>query len=417
MRRVKRDRTGYSGYDCIGLPMLAPVYRGIIAPDGSALIDDSIAAQHDEDSDRELNDWQHLPVSSLSFVAHVEPIYDMRYPFSDYPEKSCEDNQDIFAGGTFYNYYVNPYAYGAWYKLKALSEQPAAAVAVAFDTSDEEHYAAMLNFCPVEYIPIIDSVTSETIGNQIAFGSLLPSGSSTELTMSCGMLEPMLQTDFGPVDISASTAFDASLDGAMFTLVQLTKWRLAVDNQLSELISGLSHLKGIRDMLTAEQKSSNCENFKIRLTKGDPIQWKQGSVEPPEYSVDAGIANINGVDIEVQGLQELTPPFYVYLNIRFTDPDEETGQYQTTTATLELEEDGDYSLGIGGVRIVTTSKKKLVAKYTVFEIIQERCNVTVDTISTSKPGVLYRTEGPRGGSGRTSASPYEVLETASCEDE
>ena len=223
-----------------------------------------------------------------------------------------------------------------------------------------------------------------------------------------GMLEPMMDTTFPPIGLDANISTDMALDGAMLALVQLTKWRINADSRLNALSSAIRHIGSLRNLLTAINTTSICDQFKIKLRSGSPLQYED-TEEPPRYDVTGGKVLINGVELSVAGVDDYRAPMYAFLCIDVSDADDETGQYMTVTAQIlrthgtKLTQHHDYVLGIGGVRRVKGKQQNGYPTYYLYEIVQERCEISLDLVRTDKAGILFRETSGK--------SPYKVLDT------
>ena len=371
MISVAKNRCGYSGYTCIGVPAVDSVFmfNGLVA-DTEYRDTGGVFKSVPQEGDNEetlpsmdyIDNYLNLPVKIRGLVMTVDHILDMSGAKPPAPEVTCkasdEELYDLFT--TLYSSIVDGRPFPKEKTYTILGETP-----LCFTTKDQY------------------------TGNP---------EEKDENYLEPGLLEPMLDTAFSPVDIDVDPW---NWNGLTYVLVQLTKWRILVDQRLNELSKAVAHIYGIRNMLTAMQQESICSEFKISRTGGgSPIQWSGALSSTPKYSVAGGLVKLNGESKSVSGKSNLTPPFYVYLNI---DTDGDNGKGVTKfNATLGTKPSGVYSLGIGGVRKVTGKGSK--PRYTIYEIAQERCKASLTIHSSTKKGVAVW----------YGLDMSEVLETAEC---
>lgn len=226
-----------------------------------------------------------------------------------------------------------------------------------------------------------------------------------------GVLEPMLATDFKPVAIPAITDWDSKLDGMMLPAVQIAQWRTIVETWLNDIGAAIAHIWGLRDLFYQMYTGPYGENFVISATSGNPISWTgqdPSDVHEPRYQVSGGTVTVNGVSKSVQGLSNLRPSFYIYVNFDCVRCDQTTGQYADIEVSLGTAPSGCFSVGIGGVFDVTPARKQGVPQYTLYRIIQERYTVAVDIVRTCTEGFVFRL--------LSGASPYRALDFAPCDN-
>ena len=375
MQRVRPNRCGYSGYTCIGIPRLSAPYRGVYE-------NCTETGEATPQLQKEINDYNHLPMKFAGFVSKIDTIYDMDKDNLAYPEKNCVTCVNIFEeAGTFFDMFA-AYGPGVTYYWPGQPEYTG-------------KFRDMLNFDPDYTVSskIIDpnNPAVKTCETYVKFSD------KSEL-LDNPLLDPLLETEFPPVSVDVIPAADHALDGAMFTLVQLTKWRIEVESILNELIEEMYINRRIRALVMSLDMNSTCGNFKITASNGNFIQEDDGR---RQFSVSPGSAVINGFPVRANGLDNLKAPFKVFLNITFSNPDLSTGQYQSVTALLSTAAGGTISVQIGGATMAEGP-----GGLSAIRIQQTECDVVMDVIRTSKDGVLYRL-----GNG---SSPYRVYETAPC---
>ena len=370
MIAVSKNRCGYSGYTCVGIPPLDDVFvlNGIIAdtayrPTGGVF---KPIPQDEKEKPVTLDyidNYLNIPVQVKGLVMSTDHILDMSKAPPAAPEVTCkssdEELYDLFT--TLYSSIVDGRAFPKDSVYQLLIKE-------------------LLSFTAKSYYYREKPPEEE------------------ESRLEPGILEPMLATGFSPVDIDVDPW---NWNGLTFVLVQLTKWRILVDQRLNELSAAVAHIYGIRNMLMAMQRESICSEFKISKTGGgNPIQWSGTSHSIPKYSVAGGTVKLNGQSKSVSGKNNLTPPFYVYLNV-YASGDNGKGVSEFNVR-METKPNGVYSLGIGGVRAVTGKGAK--PKYTVYEIAQERCKASLTIHKSTKKGIVKW----------SGFSMDEILETAEC---
>ena len=394
MRRVKSDRCGYEGYRCRGVGNLKEVFTTLemLCDDQGAYRVSNFEAPGGGDY---IDNYLNLPTSMKGFMITTDHLLDMSNIPVQPQELTCAESFNTSGTGLInglYDYYSS--------KVDAAATQSTTA-------TKDVVWELMLHrtFCFL----------------------------NTPL-MWPGILEPMIDTAFPPVGLDVNIATDVALDGAMLALVQLTKWRIQVDNRLNRISAMLSRIAALRNLLSAMNRQSICEDFKISLAKGSPIAYEEpvseidpdgplGPLPPsyppgynpstdpdrPQYNIADGKVKLNGDTIlTVKGTENIPAPFYAYVNIYLEDPDEE-GHYTDAEAKLELSPDGNASFGIGGVKVVKGDHQRGTPTYWLYEIFQERCTLSVEMVRTSKEGFLYKLAG--------GAVPFKVVEGADCDEE
>lgn len=372
MIEVAKNRCGYSGYTCVGIPPLDDVFvlNGVVADTtyrSTGGVFKTITQEGEEQPTTldYIDNYLNLPVQVRGLVMSVDHILDMSKTPPTAPEVTCKSSDEELYGlfTTLYSSIVDGKAFPKDAVYRVLLEAP-----LSFTTK---------NYYYRENPP-----------------------EDEENRLEPGILEPMLDTGFSPVDIDVDPW---NWNGLTFVLVQLTKWRMLVDQRLNELSSAVAHIYGIRNMLMAMQRESICDEFKISKTGGgNPIQWSGTIQSIPKYSVAGGQVKLNGKSKAVSGKSNLTPPFYVYLNV-YANGDNGKGVSEFSVK-METKPSGVYSLGIGGVRVVTGKGAK--PKYTVYEIAQERCKASLTVHKSTKKGIVKW----------SGFDMSEILETAECPD-
>lgn len=361
MIRIKPDRCGYTGYTCTGIDTLKDPFRY-----GKLVCDTEMnrtsfpstawtADTPDSSKYHMIDNYKNLPTQLKGFMMTISQLIDMDVALS-YPEKECRTNVDPFRviGGVdgFLNLFAK-YSDRVTGRTEGSSYVHLDSSLLCFNTDPGT------------------TTEEETSGE--------------ELTFEPGIIEPMLDTEFSPVGIELSTGLDASLDGIMIAIAMLTKWRTVVDGKLNDIYTRLGHITGIRNMLISMQMESICREFKIELTSGDPIQWS-GSKRAPKYKITEGSVYVNGKPIKIPGVSNIEGAFYRYMNFKITYDNKNV---PTVTASIGSQKEGDFSLGLGGVKLSSKSQSG-VPTYKVYQIVQERCMFSIELVRTRTSGFLLR---------------------------
>lgn len=361
MIRIKPNRCGYTGYTCTGIDTLKEPFRY-----GKLVCDTEMnrtsfpgiawdADTPDSSKYHMIDNYKNLPTQLKGFMMTISQLIDMDVALS-YPEKECRTNVDPFRviGGVdgFLNLFAK-YSDRVTGRTEGSSYVHLDSSLLCFNTDP-------------------GTTTEEE-------------ASGEELTFEPGIIEPMLDTEFSPVGIELSTGLDASLDGIMIAIAMLTKWRTVVDGKLNDIYTRLGHITGIRNMLISMQMESICKEFKIELTYGDPIQWT-GSRKAPKYKITEGSVYVNGKPIKIPGVSNIEGAFYRYMNFKITYDNKNV---PTVTASIGSQKEGDFSLGLGGVKLSSKSQRG-VPTYKVYQIVQERCMFSIELVRTRTSGFLLR---------------------------
>lgn len=361
MIRIKPNRCGYTGYTCTGIDTLKEPFRyGKMVCDtemNRTSFPDIPWESDTPDSSKYhmIDNYKNLPTQLKGFMMTISQLIDMDVALS-YPEKECRTNVDPFRviGGVdgFLNLFAK-YSDRVTGRTEGSSYVHLDSSLLCFNTDPGT------------------TTEEETSGE--------------ELTFEPGIIEPMLDTEFSPVGIELSTGLDASLDGIMIAIAMLTKWRTVVDGKLNDIYTRLGHITGIRNMLISMQMESICREFKIELTSGDPIQWS-GSKRAPKYKITEGSVYVNGKPIKIPGVSNIEGAFYRYMNFKITYDNKNV---PTVTASIGSQKEGDFSLGLGGVKLSSKSQSG-VPTYKVYQIVQERCMFSIELVRTRTSGFLLR---------------------------
>lgn len=361
MIRIKPNRCGYTGYTCTGIDTLKEPFRY-----GKMVCDTEMnrtsfpnipweSDTQDSSKYHMIDNYKNLPTQLKGLMMTISQLIDMDVALS-YPEKECRTNVDPFRviGGVdgFLNLFAK-YSDRVTGRTEGSSYVHLDSSLLCFNTDPGT------------------TTEEETSGE--------------ELTFEPGIIEPMLDTEFSPVGIELSTGLDASLDGIMIAIAMLTKWRTVVDGKLNDIYTRLGHITGIRNMLISMQMESICREFKIELTSGDPIQWS-GSKRAPKYKITEGSVYVNGKPIKIPGVSNIEGAFYRYMNFKITYDNKNV---PTVTASIGSQKEGDFSLGLGGVKLSSKSQSG-VPTYKVYQIVQERCMFSIELVRTRTSGFLLR---------------------------
>lgn len=383
MIRIQKNRCGYNGYTCVGVPSISSVleFRGVVADDTYRVTGGPVYARKDADDGTAayvkldfIDNYLNIPDNARRWVMSVDHILDMRAALDilQPPEISCNAS-----GDTRYDLFSAPY-----HDIIDARAVPDTDDAIAEDTQYVTLYDHLLQCAEVACVvsssaPTTQETSDGTIINSTAVDTTPP------YIVEPGCLEPLLSTEFSPVDIDVDPW---NLNGAFYALLQLARWRVVVDARLNELSLLVAHLSGLRNLLSAMNRASICDNFQITLTSGNPLRWAGNtSTRKPTYTVAGGTVLLNGENISVGGLTA-SGAFYAYLNVSISGQDNGISRFKVSMATKKS---GVYSLGIGGVREVVSSPKGAnTMKYTLYEIVQERCEASITLQHTTKEGIV-----------------------------
>jgi hypothetical protein len=108
----------------------------------------------------------------------------------------------------------------------------------------------------------------------------------------------------------------------------MNQWHMVVDDKLNDIYQQLNHINGIRNLLIAMQLQSICDEFRIKLRRGDPVRFGVvGNAQAPTYDIEGGTAKVNGEYVGIDGKYNVRAPFLAYVNFTLVEGDEE-GTYE-----------------------------------------------------------------------------------------
>lgn len=386
MLRIQKDRCGYDGYTCIGVPSIdtAIEFRGFVSDDEYRTTGVTVYGEKTaEDGSIEyvkldlIDNYLNIPNDVRRWVMSVDHILDMSADLNvlQPPETTCAAAADVL-----YDLFSNPYH--DIIDARAVPDTEGSAESDVPYVTLHDH---LLQCAEVACVITADAPTMKRFSGTGTTGQILhPAaiGTTDPYIADPGCLEPMLATEFSPVDIDVDPW---NLNGMLYVLLQMTRWRVIVDERLNELSMILAQLSGLRNLLIAMNKLSICDNFKITLTSGKPLHWAGNTGSEPTYTVAGGTVLINGESRTVSGLTA-SGAFYAYINVTTSAGEDGISDFKVSMSTSKS---GVYSLGVGGVRKVKSESKSANAiKYTLYEIVQERCAASIFIQHTAKKGLV-----------------------------
>lgn len=413
MNRLKPDRCGYSGYVCVGLPKLKPPFRyGKMVADTHVarianFVPDFPAGTSEANKWNWIDNYLNLPTKVSAMSMSLDTLPDMGVitghrlgggywvcdnpPHGDPPGVVCPEPPEL------HSWLYTPGDINDTYMWNFSINIPMGRITPQGNEWDNLP-AAM---CFTEN-PNTDPEASAT-----SYGA--------EYTLLPAPLEPLYKNDTFSPQVTTTPVYDAMFNGMTITVEKLQQWNGAVEHQLniaarmlnrhttqisSDIMPKLTELSnmlsGMMQLIKTTNSESMCDSFKISLLNGLPVGIGADSA-PTTYSVGGGSILINGKSVSVSGLASVTAPFYVYLNIAYSN--------SSLTVNLGTSPSGTYSLGIGGVRKVSTGSTE--NDWVLWEIQQERCQISLDMIRTANAGILFRLSD-------NVDMPYIALETAPC---
>lgn len=379
MIRIKANRCGYDQYKCKGIPQIGEDSNGMF--DTNVSIVASMKAEFNKlpirikgmvfSEDTTNMSWPdggpHPEVAEISCRTDTDP-------WSDSEDVSVWNDTDrplcVAIGGHTYQYPVYSGNSG-WTDLYNAedgdSENPryfyrntvvGSTNAVASDVyiiADGHHwhniYKVGTSFGSYNGIPDFTSDINDVLEDSIEMGP--------------GLLEPMLDTEFDPVNIDVIPAWEAGDDGLILSNILLNDWKDIIDDKLNNLYKAVNigpiggDDTNLRNLKAAEYTESECDNFQIVLTSGAAVKGGSVSVTnhtsntvpdstiavgerigretitdmwttvingstiwhwtteagPNIYSISGGTVKYGDKTITVSGVSNVYPPFYAYLSI------------------------------------------------------------------------------------------------------
>ena len=358
MIRVKPNRCGYSQYTCMGAPALDELYAnyGLVCDtDVRERTDNFIVTDQTDVTRNYIDNYNNLPVKFKRFMMSQAYIHDFSAgdngAHTKVPEVLCMTDINPFSEDGFidaYNVYKSKTDCRAW---------PSA------------QYGLLS-----EVLPCCVATTDNAGIVTVEEGELEP-----------GILEPIID----PIFYSGGwDPVPPPYDWEFPIIETIQEWGEEIDKAINDLNNRHTNLSSIRAIIANMQLRSVCKDqFVIRLTSGEPLQHRSGnsSPSPPSYSIGGGWVNINNMHCWVDGITGVRGPFYAYVCVYFSSKDPD-GYYDISDATLRIrtsyDDNAEYCLGIGGVKLTTTDS------YWLYEIVQERCTF-MGTVIKADEGVLW----------------------------
>lgn len=356
MIRIGTNRCGYTGYTCRGIPQLHGSHETVI--EGT-----TITVQHMFNEANELvsamrQEFDKLPLRIKGMVFAADTInmgWPEGGPHPEVPEISCRYDTDPFS-----------------ISKKVAEQSSQIAVAISGQTyqypvfGSTNGWVDLFNACDVAggtdgYCYRRDVFLEKTLdteeggitvkGHTLALVDNIPAfvSGNTEYIMGPGLLEPMLDTDFDPIDIDTIPAWEAGDDSFIFTTTVLGAWKEVVDDRFRNVYARLNNIPvaatdyNLRDLKREEYENTDCQNFRINLSSGDSLQTR-GNQVANLYTVTDGQVAVDDYSVYVSGdVFTVEPaveyPIYVWVRVYETD-----GTGETTTAEIILLDDS-YSIG------------------------------------------------------------------------
>ena len=390
MRRIKATGCGYSldpgrSYTCNGLPKLK-----------SSFSTTNMDTATKTDWLSVIDNYNNVPQQIEGFIMTLTPILDMSGGSAnniEVPELDCRVNFDPFMDMP-----------GSVLK----TEDGYTSIEATQDTGFVDMFDNGPGIEPNTkyrddvYVDVNGSTYNIFIGP--AGPAFLPAFTTngTSYIMRPGILEPMVDTTFTPISIDVNPPL---FDGTNTAIAILNKWRVEVDKRFRDIYNKIrpwsyddSNVKGHLGLQDALQKDTPCDNFRIMLTQGTPLEVLTESASEhsaAKYQVGGGSILIDNVPVDVLaatvsggGVKEYTPPFTVFLDV-----------HGGTADIIQADDGVDPTPGhtyvyIGEVREVTNaaevnSENSLFSRgstMSIYQIIQGDCIESVNTGGNGGPG-------------------------------
>jgi len=450
MIRIKADRCGYDKYKCVGIPQ--------ISEDSNGMFDENVAIVASMKAE-----FNKLPMRIKGMV-FSEDTTNMSWPdggpHPEVPELTCRTNTDplsdetdvsvhpecldIVIAGHTYQYPVYggtsgwadlfnaEYQHGEdpryFYRNTIVGSTNAVASDVFIITGDTHwHNIYSLGGTRSGYngVPNFTVNITDTMENSVEMGP--------------GLLEPMLDTDFDPVDISTIPAWEAGDDSFTLSNILINGWKGVVDDRFRNIYARLNSIpisdadRKLRSLTGAQNTESECKNFQITLTSGaalrDPddvdqrtyhadtlpnadnthtpitvgsrwhgktvtslwqafngVWWWTVEDAPNLYAVSGGSIIYGTSTISVAGLSDLYAPFYAYLMASFDVPTSHTDVKAADVprvpgegGTPRMIEDGDVVASGGTVTNFTSTGSGAATRYSWDTIGDNTAEIAVKT--------------------------------------
>ncbi len=153
--------------------------------------------------------------------------------------------------------------------------------------------------------------------------------------MGPGILEPMLNTQFGNIDIDMPPTPDLTTDAIIYGLVGLQGWRHAIDTRINNTYIGSSET-GMVNLENAKNLNGGCANFTIHANASTVIGAP--GLAGPSYTIDGGTIKVDGELLpDVPEAVAGSTIFDAYLDIyKYAEDETETPALGATITTIGI---------------------------------------------------------------------------------
>lgn len=368
MIRINTSGCGWSviggTYSCSGLPKLDPVFQHTHLTGGTV------------SGYEEVDMYDKIPQHIEGFVMTLTPIIDMSGEPNppEVPELACRVDFDPFSESP---------------KCVLNTDDPKLTANLA--TKDQgfiDLYNQVPSYKSSFYVVRKVQVTVPGATYHMRTESDFPIYGNAGI-MAPGVLEPMLDTMFGPVDIDMPPTPDLTTDAIIYSLAGLQSWRHTIDGRVSDTyINAVDY--GLLGLANQANQKGTCTNFQISVNGTEPVTVigtpryfdKESGANRPTYSISGGNINLNGTSTEIEGYaDEAKPPFTAYLDVV---PDGTTASIivrDTDYIDPEDRVEGHTYLYIGSVRSVQEPSAFIAGSTTfrLYDIVQGDCIEDVRT--------------------------------------
>ena len=290
MIRVAKNRCGYTGYRCDGLPQVADklLIAGMNCDTQRNRNPDSVGSFHKGDFDN----YYNLPTNIRTFTQSVDHIWDMSAIDLPIAEQTCSTGAGTSGGVT----------------------------GLFLDLYNRANYNAI--------------VDAKGCGSYVKVALNLPCFNCGNAIYDPGMLEPMIDVDFAPVGVDVTSYADTLTDGVYITLAELTKWRLLIDDYINNMGDILAYEYSLLfDLILSINRIITDKPLQLTWDTSDLLIC--GDAAQPKFSVSGGVVYANNMPVCVSPLAGLTGSFSVYLNTTYAT--DTNGSYTNISATLSTE--------------------------------------------------------------------------------
>lgn len=271
MIRIKANKCGYQGFTCRGIPQLE-----------SNMFDTTNTFVSDMQAE-----FEKLPVRIKGMV-YTEETIDMGWPeggpHPEVAELTCRSDTDPESTSTDVSVNQN----GLSVEIDGQTYlYPVYGGTSGWSDLFNSHYVdgSTIYFykekvwlgvtgTETQYGPIAD-VTSipEFIEGTTAYLS-----GGTEYEMRPGLLEPMLETDFDPIDIDTIPGWEAAIDPLVYNGAVVNGIIPILEDKIANLYNAVNSVitdgsdENLRNLKDSEYTKSECNNFQITLTAGSAVK-------------------------------------------------------------------------------------------------------------------------------------------------